>query len=197
MDRSVYLNSDFDAANTRLFKSLTDVELQTVFFGGGPPEKFTFHGNSWPVDWRTGQPRTDTDYIVCAHIQVVYALDDGAADRCLQLKATMAHRLGIHVHLCGVGSGDACARGVDLLAPGSGLHASRGFASGPCPLARRVQFAFCDIPACLRIVSGLARARVGANEGLVALEIHVRIGQLRLRATPLRTLPTGQKLILR
>ena len=73
MDRTVYLNSDFDAPNTRLFKSLTDVELSTVYFGGGPPDKFTLRGNSWPVDWRTGQPRTDVPLIACAHIQVVYA----------------------------------------------------------------------------------------------------------------------------
>jgi hypothetical protein len=85
MDRDVYLESDFDAPNTRLFKSLTDVELTTIYFGGGPPEKFTFHGNSWPTDWRTGQPRTDTDYIVCAHIQVVYSgVNLTSPDACAQ-----------------------------------------------------------------------------------------------------------------
>ncbi len=73
MDRSVYLNFDFDAPNTRSFKSLTDVEFTTIYFGGGPPEKFQFRGNAWPVDWSTGQPRTDTSIIVCSHIQVVYA----------------------------------------------------------------------------------------------------------------------------
>lgn len=72
MDRSVYLNFDFDFPNTRSFKSLTDVEFTTIYFGGGPPEKFTFHGNSWPVDARTGRPRTDVPLIVCSHIQVVY-----------------------------------------------------------------------------------------------------------------------------
>ena len=85
MDRSVYLESDFDAPNTRLFKSLTDVELTTIYFGGGPPEKFQFHGNSWPVDWSTGRPRTDTGYIVCAHIQVVYAgVNLTSPDACAQ-----------------------------------------------------------------------------------------------------------------
>ena len=73
MDRSVYVDTDFDAPNTRLFKSLTDVELSTVYFGTGPPEKFALHGNTWPTDWRTGRPRTDTALIVCAHVQVVYA----------------------------------------------------------------------------------------------------------------------------
>jgi len=85
MDRSVYLESDFDAPNTRMFKSLTSVEFTTIYFGGGPPEKFQFHGNSWPVDWRTGQPRTDTDYIVCSHIQVVYAgVNLTSPDACAQ-----------------------------------------------------------------------------------------------------------------
>ncbi len=73
MDRSVYINFDYDLTNTRSFKSLTDVVFQTVFFGGGPPEKFTWRGNAFPVDARTGQPRTDVPLIVCAHIQVVYA----------------------------------------------------------------------------------------------------------------------------
>ena len=73
MDRSVYINFDYDLTTTRSFKSLTDVEFQTVFFGGGPPEKFTFRGNAFPVDARTGGPRTDVPLIVCAHIQVVYA----------------------------------------------------------------------------------------------------------------------------
>jgi hypothetical protein len=73
MDRNVYINFDYDLVNTRSFKSPTDVVFQTVFFGGGPPEKFTWHGNAFPVDARTGQPRTDVPLIVCAHIQAVYS----------------------------------------------------------------------------------------------------------------------------
>jgi hypothetical protein len=85
MDRTVYLESSFNAPNTRMFKSLTDVEFTTIYFGGGPPEKFQFQGNSWPVDWRTGGPRTDTDYIVCSHIQVVYAgVNLTSPDACAQ-----------------------------------------------------------------------------------------------------------------
>ena len=85
MDRTVYLNSDFDAPNTRLFKSLTDVELTTVYLGGGPPEKFTLRGNTWPADWRTGGPRTDVPLIVCANIQVVYAgVNLTSPDACAQ-----------------------------------------------------------------------------------------------------------------
>ena len=85
MHRNVWLESDFDAPNTRRFKSLTDVEFTTIFFGGGPVEKFQFHGNAWPTDYSTGQPRTDSDFIVCAHIQVVYSgVNLTSPDACAQ-----------------------------------------------------------------------------------------------------------------
>jgi hypothetical protein len=72
-NRLVYVaDSDFDAANTRIFKSIDDVEFATVYLGGGPPEKFMVRGNTHTVDWSTGQPRTDAGYIACAFIQVVY-----------------------------------------------------------------------------------------------------------------------------
>lgn len=83
--RDIFLESDFDAPNTRMFKSLTDVEFTTIYFGGGPVEKFQFHGNSEPTDWRTGQPRTDSDFIVCTHIQVVYTgVNLTSPDACAQ-----------------------------------------------------------------------------------------------------------------
>ena len=86
MDRTVYVETDaYDQPNTRMFKSLTDVELSTVYFGGGPPEKFQLRGNTWPIDWTTGGPRTDTSLIVCAHIQVVYAgVNLTSPDACAQ-----------------------------------------------------------------------------------------------------------------
>jgi hypothetical protein len=71
-NRLVYLDSDFNAPNTRMLKSIGPVELPTVYFGGGPPEKFMVHGYTRTVDWSTGQPRTDSDYIVCAFFQAVY-----------------------------------------------------------------------------------------------------------------------------
>jgi hypothetical protein len=87
MDRGVYLEADFNAPDTRMFKSLTDVEFTTIFFGGGPPERFQFVGNTWPTDSRTGQPRTDTPVIVCAHVQVVYAgVNLTTPDACAQAK---------------------------------------------------------------------------------------------------------------
>jgi hypothetical protein len=85
MHRDVFVDADFDAPNTRLFKSLTDVELTTVYFGSGPVEKYQLHGNAWPTDWRTGQHRTDTDFIVCSHIQVVYgSVNLTSPDACAQ-----------------------------------------------------------------------------------------------------------------
>lgn len=85
MDRTISLESDFDAPNTRMFKSHGPIEFTTIYFGGGPPEKFQFRGNSQPVDWSTGQPRTDRDYIVCAHIQVVYSgVNLTSPDACAQ-----------------------------------------------------------------------------------------------------------------
>jgi hypothetical protein len=85
MDRNLYLDSDFNAPNTRMFKSITDNEFATVYFGSGPPEKFMLHGSTRTVDWATGQPKTDADYIVCSHIQVVYAgVNLTSPDACAQ-----------------------------------------------------------------------------------------------------------------
>ena len=72
MDRNNYLDSDFDAPNTRMFKSIGPVELTTIYFGGGPVEKYRLVGNTRTTDWATGRPKTDADYIVCSQIQVVY-----------------------------------------------------------------------------------------------------------------------------
>ena len=84
-DRLTYLDSDFDAPNTRMFKSISDNEFATVYFGGGPPEKFTLRGNTRTTDWGTGQPKTDGDYIVCAHITIVYAnVNLTSPDACAQ-----------------------------------------------------------------------------------------------------------------
>ncbi|MCW2592530.1 MAG: putative secreted protein [Mycobacterium sp.] len=73
MDRMVYLDSDFSAPNTRMFKSIGSVEFSTVYFDGGPPEKFTLHGNTRTTDWATGRPKTDANFIACSYIQVGYA----------------------------------------------------------------------------------------------------------------------------
>jgi hypothetical protein len=83
--RDVWVESDFDAPNTRMFKAMREVQFTTIYFGGGPVEKFRFRGNTWPTDWRTGLPRTDSDLIVCTHIQVVYAgVNLTSPDACAQ-----------------------------------------------------------------------------------------------------------------
>jgi len=73
MDRHMYINSNVETPNTRIFKSLTDNEISTVYFGGGPPDRVTLRGVAWPIDANTGQPKTDVPLIVCSYIQVVYA----------------------------------------------------------------------------------------------------------------------------
>lgn len=73
MDRTMFLgDSTFSPVNTRQFKSIGPVEFATVYFGSGPPEKFRVTGSTRTVDWSTGAPKTDADYIVCAYIQAVY-----------------------------------------------------------------------------------------------------------------------------
>jgi hypothetical protein len=67
--RLVYMDADFDAANTRMFKSINDTEFATVYFAGNAP---VMHGSARTVDWETGQPNTDAGFIACAFIQVVY-----------------------------------------------------------------------------------------------------------------------------
>ncbi len=68
-----------------MFKSIGPVEFTTIYFGGGPVEKYQIHGNTWTTDWATGQPKLDADYIVCTHIQVVYAgVNLTSPDACAQ-----------------------------------------------------------------------------------------------------------------
>jgi hypothetical protein len=68
-NRLVYMDADFDAANTRMFKSINDTEFATVYFAGNPP---AMRGGARTVQWETGQLNTDAGFIACAFIQVVY-----------------------------------------------------------------------------------------------------------------------------
>jgi hypothetical protein len=67
-----YLETQVVAANTRIYKAGAKREITTIYFGGGPVEKYQLSGQIQPTDWRTGQPMLDADVIVCAEIQVVY-----------------------------------------------------------------------------------------------------------------------------
>ncbi|WP_299564177.1 hypothetical protein [uncultured Mycolicibacterium sp.] len=74
MDKLNYLGDTyFFGENTRMFKGLGPVEFTTIYFGAGPVEKYRISGFTRTVNWRDGQPKTDADYIVCSHIQVVWA----------------------------------------------------------------------------------------------------------------------------
>ena len=68
-NRLVYIDADFDAANTRMLKSISDTEFATVYFAGNAP---VMQGAARTVDWETGQPNTQAGFIACSFIQVVY-----------------------------------------------------------------------------------------------------------------------------
>lgn len=68
-----YLETQVVAADTRVFKAGGKREITTIFFGGGPVEKYFISGTTQPTDVGTGQPLLNADYIVCAEIQVVYS----------------------------------------------------------------------------------------------------------------------------
>jgi hypothetical protein len=63
------MDADFDAANTRMLKSIGDTEFATVYFAGNAP---VMQGSARTVDWQTGQPNTEAGFIACSFIQVVY-----------------------------------------------------------------------------------------------------------------------------
>jgi hypothetical protein len=67
------LETQVVAANTRQYKEMGRREITTIYFGGGPPEKYQISGQTQPTDWQTGQAMLNADYIVCAEIQVVYS----------------------------------------------------------------------------------------------------------------------------
>jgi len=67
------LETQVVAADTRQFKEMGRREITTIYFGGGPPERYLITGQTQPTDWQTGLPMLNADYIVCAEIQVVYS----------------------------------------------------------------------------------------------------------------------------
>ena len=67
-----YLDAHANGQNERVNKAMGNDEITTVYFGGGPPDKYQTSGRIDSTDWSTGQPKTDVNVIVCTHIQVVY-----------------------------------------------------------------------------------------------------------------------------
>jgi hypothetical protein len=71
-NRLAYLDAHATGQFERVMKSMGSDEITTVYFGEGPPDKYQTTGRIDSTDWRTGQPKTDVNVIVCTHIQVVY-----------------------------------------------------------------------------------------------------------------------------
>jgi hypothetical protein len=72
-NRLAYLDAHANGEHERVMKSMGTDEITTVYFGEGPPDKYQTTGRIDSTDWRTGQPKTDVNVIVCTHIQVVYS----------------------------------------------------------------------------------------------------------------------------
>jgi hypothetical protein len=85
-DRLSYLQPQINGGFfTKVFKEGGPNDITTIYFGDGPLDKYSINGSITPVDWGTGQPKTDSDVIVCAHIQVVYSgVNITSPDTCAQ-----------------------------------------------------------------------------------------------------------------
>ncbi|MDR3655561.1 MAG: hypothetical protein P4L48_07785 [Mycobacterium sp.] len=71
-NRMAYLDAHANGQYERVMKAMGNDEITTVYFGGGPPDKYQTTGRIDSTDWSTGQPKTDVNVIVCTHVQVVY-----------------------------------------------------------------------------------------------------------------------------
>ena len=72
-DRLSYLEAKVNGNFfTKVFKEGGPNTITTIYNGDGPVDKYQITGTIEPLDWGTGQPKTDADVIVCAQIQVVY-----------------------------------------------------------------------------------------------------------------------------
>lgn len=89
MNRNNYMETQVVAENTRVFKNGGIREITTIFFGGGPPQKYFISGQIQPTNWQTGQPMLEADVIACSHIQVVYSgVNITSPDTCAQTTFT-------------------------------------------------------------------------------------------------------------
>jgi hypothetical protein len=64
--------SNHDNVLSKLYRSINKVEISATYFGGGPIERFSVEGVSTPTEWRTGQPNTKDQFIICSDIHVVW-----------------------------------------------------------------------------------------------------------------------------
>jgi hypothetical protein len=72
-DRLAYMDVHATAQYDRVMKDGGTDEITTIYLGEGPAEKYQTTGRIDSTDWRTGQPRTNVNVILCTHIQVVYS----------------------------------------------------------------------------------------------------------------------------
>ncbi len=72
-NRLAYLDTHANGQFERVHKEMGSDEITTVYFGDGPPDKYQTTGRIDSTDWSTGQPKTDSNVILCTHIQVVYS----------------------------------------------------------------------------------------------------------------------------
>ena len=72
-DRLTYLDVHAAAKYDRVFKEGGHDDVTTIYMGEGAPDKYQTTGRIDSTDWRTGQPRTNVNVILCTHIQVVYS----------------------------------------------------------------------------------------------------------------------------
>ena len=63
MNEYNYLETCVVAQNTRVFKAGGTREITTIYFGGGPPDKYFISGQIHPPTWQTGQPLLEADVI--------------------------------------------------------------------------------------------------------------------------------------
>ena len=71
-NRMAYMDAHGPTPFERVMKSMGSEEVTTVYFGEGPPDKYQTTGRIDVTDWQTGQPMTNTNVILCTHMQVVY-----------------------------------------------------------------------------------------------------------------------------
>jgi hypothetical protein len=71
-NRLAYMDAHANGEHERINKAMGSEEITTVYFGEGPPDKYQTTGRIDSTDWATGQPMTNTNVILCTHIQVVY-----------------------------------------------------------------------------------------------------------------------------
>ena len=91
--------ANHDNVLSKMYKSLSDVEISVTTFGGGPIERFQVDGDSVPTDWSTGQPNTRANFIACsANPGGLRRREPHHADRVraddIQLAVASRHHLG-------------------------------------------------------------------------------------------------------